>query len=357
MLINNDYKISLLPDGEGLADYMNTFVLKSKQWLLGFEVGFFNLFALIVLLPIFYLPYLTANFFRCCNSNSLDLFYQGNLTRIYTIALSFLICNCLEWAVLSALKTEKSSQRQGAYVGWMFVRTLPVLLLLLAAIALPVIQLVYWFVGMVSVGVLLGPDSVKYRWAPAFSWPGQALPIRRHHLNKIALYLGGFYLFILVGPSLFSSYGECDCSKISSVKANMHTLQTIVETYAIDNQGKYPQSLDILKQDALQKGREYWKETLNPFNHRSGLWLSYAQLPGENLSFGKEKNSYGVLGAVPYLDVLGIPIYHESFARKAASPGLVIYEPVSPTRYYIYGLGKDGTFIFDKGAPLTLSNS
>lgn len=139
---------------------------------------------------------------------------------------------------------------------------------------------------------------------------------------------GGLILFLSLTPPASSRYGSRE--KLSSVKANMHTLQTIVETYAVDYGGVYPSNLSALRYEAKRPGREYWKEFTNPLTGKSGAHLSYDDLPAL------------------------------SKADKALA-GQVIYAPVPScgpiTRYYIYGLDREGERIQDKGQALTLSNS
>lgn len=61
---------------------------------------------------------------------------------------------------------------------------------------------------------------------------------------------------------------------VKELKANMHTLQTMVETYAVDWGGCYPKNLTALKQEATIPGKEYWKEIVNPITGKSGLGKS-----------------------------------------------------------------------------------
>lgn len=124
----------------------------------------------------------------------------------------------------------------------------------------------------------------------------------------------------------------------SSVKANMHTLQTIVETYAVDWGGVYPADVEALKIEATQAGREYWKEFTNPFSGQSGEGLSY----GDATHVWLQKQG-------------GILRPHEDEA------GLVLYAPVKDCRgiikYFIYGLDKKGQTVKDRGRDFVLSNS
>ncbi|HEY9844008.1 MAG TPA: hypothetical protein V6D23_26290, partial [Candidatus Obscuribacterales bacterium] len=119
-------------------------------------------------------------------------------------------------------------------------------------------------------------------------------------------------------------------AKVSSVKANMHTLQTLVETYAVDWGGVYPPDLDALYAEASRPGAEYWRNVTNPYTERSGI---------------------GHRGSL--LD----------FSQFLADPdfqGLALYQPVpgSPiVKYYIYGSDAKGKLVQDKGQDFVLSNS
>lgn len=139
---------------------------------------------------------------------------------------------------------------------------------------------------------------------------------------------GGLILFLSLTPPASSRYGSGE--KLSSVKANMHTLETIVETYAVDYGGVYPSNLSALRYEAKRPGREYWKEFTNPLTGKSGAHLSYDDFVPTDIA-------------------------------DPAQAGQVIYAPVTScgpiVSYYIYGLAKDGTRIQDKGHDLTLSNS
>lgn len=124
----------------------------------------------------------------------------------------------------------------------------------------------------------------------------------------------------------------------SSVKANMHTLQSIVETYAVDWGGVYPRDIEALKLEATQAGRDYWKDFTNPYTGKSGEGLSY----GDASHVWLQKQG-GILR--PHAD----------------EAGLVLYAPVKDCRgivkYFVYGLDKEGQTVKDKGRDFVLSNS
>lgn len=59
--------------------------------------------------------------------------------------------------------------------------------------------------------------------------------------------------------------------QIFSVKGNMRTLQVMLETYAADWQGRYPDSLEQLKAEATQPKLIYWKDFSNPVTAARGI--------------------------------------------------------------------------------------
>lgn len=129
--------------------------------------------------------------------------------------------------------------------------------------------------------------------------------------------------------------GAQDRARISSVKANMHTLQTIVETYGVDWAGVYAPDLLTLVREAKKSGVEYWKDFTNPFTGKSG-----AGKAGSVTDYRSYQNSSD----------------HKSFA------GLVLYEPLPEkgrkeiVSYKIYGCDANGELIQDKGQLFYLTN-
>lgn len=111
-------------------------------------------------------------------------------------------------------------------------------------------------------------------------------------------------------------------SKISSIKSNMHTIQTMVETYAFEHKGQFPPNMQVLKQDAAQGDRPYWKDFTNPYNGKTGQDISYAD------------------------------------EGKMIVGGLATYQPIGspPTSYLIYGYSKTKTRLQQKGQDFYLSN-
>lgn len=89
-------------------------------------------------------------------------------------------------------------------------------------------------------------------------------------VSMLLMLFAGFLVLI----SLPASTGNGDRAKISSVKANAHTLQTMVETYYIDHSG-YPATLNELYQEANGK-YEYWKDYGNPYSDQRGIGATYS---------------------------------------------------------------------------------
>ena len=132
---------------------------------------------------------------------------------------------------------------------------------------------------------------------------------------------------ILVAIALPNFIGAQDRAKLSSVKANMHTFQTMAETYAVDWGGVYPTNVAELKADATVATKNYWKDFVNPFTNNSGVGASYMDSP-----------------------VSGLP--------TGAKLGEVLWNREGTTKYFIYGGAKtDNVLIQDKGSNFVLSNS
>ncbi|MBT9548182.1 MAG: hypothetical protein IV090_22515 [Candidatus Sericytochromatia bacterium] len=115
----------------------------------------------------------------------------------------------------------------------------------------------------------------------------------------------------------------CGCAEPSQ-KINMHKLQTMLENYAVDWGGVYPENVKQLETTAKNVAQPYWIEISNPVSKAKGLGKAYG-------------------------DVNSPPVF-----------GMVVYVPHgSPiTTYAIYAY-QDAKleFIQDKGLVFFLSNS
>ena len=153
---------------------------------------------------------------------------------------------------------------------------------------------------------------------------------------------------ILVAIALPNFVGAQDRAKISSVKANMHTFQVMLETYGVDHGGTYPNTMTSLAADA--KASNYVKSYTNPFTMVT-LDIDNAN-PGKNLaevitgSFAPSSwTSAAVYGGAGGTACVGQVIYRRSLPAE------------SYTRYTLYGLDKNAQFITNKGIIFVVSNN
>jgi prepilin-type N-terminal cleavage/methylation domain-containing protein len=153
---------------------------------------------------------------------------------------------------------------------------------------------------------------------------------------------------ILVAIALPNFISAQDRAKVSSVKANMHTVQTAAETYAVDWGGVYPSLLGNGSGDGLvAEGttKNYWKDFKNPFDGTTGAGKSYVAA-----NFNTTTHYDG-----------GSTNCAQTVISGGITSGMVAYEAVtigtSVTKYYIYGGAKDtGKCVDDKGKAFTLTN-
>lgn len=136
---------------------------------------------------------------------------------------------------------------------------------------------------------------------------------------------------ILVAIALPNFIAAQDRAKLSSVKANAHTLQTILETYAVDWGGQYGSNLANNQSEAVSKG--YWKAYKNPFD--------------QNAAANEDENA--------------VAINATTGVGTTLTAGAVILNLGSTapyTKYFLYGGSKTAnTAIVDKGRTFYLSNS
>ncbi|PIQ24185.1 hypothetical protein COW36_10210 [bacterium (Candidatus Blackallbacteria) CG17_big_fil_post_rev_8_21_14_2_50_48_46] len=151
---------------------------------------------------------------------------------------------------------------------------------------------------------------------------------------------------ILVAIALPNFIGAQDRAKISSVKANMHAFQTMVETYGVDWGGAYPTSYASLQTEAVVGN--YAKSYTNPF---SSVTVSLSvdtdcKRLAEVITGSNAPSSYTTTAT--YTGPGATQCFGQVIYRRAVS---------GATLYAVYGLDKQARFIQDKGRILDLSNS
>ena len=159
---------------------------------------------------------------------------------------------------------------------------------------------------------------------------------RKSLFGKIIRYgFIGLFLFMFLNIPNIRYEGNHDRAKLSSVKANMHQIQTMLETYAIDYEGFYPNNLSELYKEANIK--KYWNDFNNPFS-------------------GSKDMDQAWMSLVPVK-----PINQKTGITENVVPGAVVYDPINDkgkiTVYYIYGASKtENILILDKDKVYYLSN-
>jgi len=155
---------------------------------------------------------------------------------------------------------------------------------------------------------------------------------------------------ILVAIALPNFIGAQDRAKVSSVKSNMRTFQTMVETYGVDFGGRYPDTVDIL--EAAAGTGSYLKTYSNPFTGKALTVAATAE--GEVLAEGivytdePTTSQTTAIATVTAASALGQVVYRQPHITGSGTEAY--------TRYAIYGLDKAGVPVLDKGNVFTLSN-
>lgn len=153
-----------------------------------------------------------------------------------------------------------------------------------------------------------------------------------------------YLIGLLIWCTLTLPMLACQCrSKTSSIKTNMHTLQFMLETYAVDWGGVYPRNIRSLRQEAIARG--YWEEFTNPYINPKGSGLSGLY---EDFERWREATQYKVFEK---RFLYGLRVRSEEppdmKAIEKKYRGMLIYEWVSEVKYYIYGLDGKGQLIRD----------
>lgn len=139
---------------------------------------------------------------------------------------------------------------------------------------------------------------------------------------------------------------------------NMHTLQTMLETYAVDWGGVYPENIKALKNEAV--AGEYWKNIENPYTttvYRSGTLAVLA----DKAEFDFDNNRFFSEKAKDINKFNWDSLSFEYDRPESTYKGFVIYVPKKSVfgeirEYCIYGTNLHGKLFSQNGSPYLLSN-
>ncbi len=152
----------------------------------------------------------------------------------------------------------------------------------------------------------------------------------------------------IIPPDITKGFNDgfssgADRAKVSSVKANMHTVQVIAETHAVDWSGLYPATLEEIEKESksTKTHSNYYKSIINPFTKKSGVASKGSMINYSTYNALKNKSE----------SLKGLVVYQASNCKidKATKRSLC-------SSYKIYGLDSKGKIIQDKGKNFYLTN-
>lgn len=280
--------------------------------------------------------------------------YASHQSALSAMIGLFLVAVPLEIAVISDWTDQTQLDSKSSFKGWLFwralLKALPFLGLLIATIADKGFFEYYLLLGLILIGLqlLLIPFN-PYRLQ---------LPEGQSTYQRYSV-----WLFALLGLSL--SYGPFNPSanatqcpyKTAAVIENMHQFKDMLETYAMDHQGEFPQTLSKLEAEAKQPGREYWRDFTNPATGKQGYKLSYQEaaelesLLQQSLMLQAKAEKTWLPGVRFGLSSSQLP------DGNPALSGKVFYRYIDARHYQILGTSTRGKLILRHGRIKTLGPS
>ncbi|PIW19150.1 hypothetical protein COW36_01690 [bacterium (Candidatus Blackallbacteria) CG17_big_fil_post_rev_8_21_14_2_50_48_46] len=312
------------------------------SWLrLSLRWGGYNFVVIIFFLP--YLWWLKATFELLCKmpDNYYRLFPLANLGL-------FLVFSLLEYYALSRTLKLKEIKHRYVLLYLTFGGNLAGFLAIAANFLESPFILLYL---MTMFAVLLFKYLYSEHWLNSYSQqndlPKGFLPFS-FPWNWLWVFLGYVLILWFSLPNLIGA----DCrSPISTVKANMHTVQTMLETYGVDWGGTYPLHFSLLKQEAQTVRNPYWKAFVNPFNMQ-GFTRAYQDFDAE-IGLPRKPKPISFLGVAYFYPALNAPRYQPGSVLLSASN----CAGNSCLQYFIYGTDAEGYILEDRQVPFVLSNS
>ena len=154
-------------------------------------------------------------------------------------------------------------------------------------------------------------------------------------ITIILLLAGLLYLFIPYQPR--------EKLIVQTLKANMHTVQMMLDIYGWEHNA-YPTNFKSLKKEAIKS--RYWKRFSNPYQ-KNKLFAVDADVV---LRFAKKHTIE---------EAFSKSIFSYLFFQPEAKPfeGCVIYDYVDKNSYYLYGVSRDNRLEQKEGKIFVLSNA
>ena len=210
-----------------------------------------------------------------------------------------------------------------------------------------------YFISFFPSSCCFGRDSIIYAipiflafYIPVMIIVGVLVYIfKRKYLLLIELIL--FHVFII--NSMFYPEWNHTRSPASRIKANMHTLQTMIETYAIDYKGKYPRNIEELKKDADLPYKNYWKELWNPYIYKNTM--EYIASFTQNKPIGDE-----VYTIYKDYNIYKYPSIFYAVNKKRTKYWLTAINKSACYSTWFIGVCEEYAFIKDKGKIFYLTN-
>ncbi len=272
------------------------------------RANLFRLYSLLFACVAFVERYILYEISQTCRQTFFPFFYETNFIRLCLLVFPFLIfCFIRRTGVIET-----------------FISNLPFLFFSLVVLAIPTFQPVYFLTALFF---CLWVDK----------------------LRKFACVTALVFIGFLIIPNYISG----TCESAGAVKANMYMLQMLVETYAIDNAGIYPESASHLKKTAIAQG--YWRKVINPFTGEEGTHGDvFIDVSDQEFLLAIEGNRKTTIPKIR--EFFGIRL-NNGYSEKSWK-GKVIYQKLASNRYAIYGVGhRESQLLQDRGIPFILTNA